>query len=333
MKVNQQQYQNQRITMNHKLKIIMKYFSSTVMLLIFAQTVFAQAQQMAPEGEMDMNRYYIILFILFILLLNAIFIPLMKSQQPKTAGETLAADEKKSIISVLGEKLTGLKPIETEKSLLIDEDYDGIQELDNNVPPWFNILFYGTVVIAVIYLINYHVLHIGKLPFQEYADEIYAAELQRNELIRTGAFINETSVELLTDAESMKSGKQIFSTNCVPCHGENAGGTVGPNLTDEYWIHGGGIKNVFKTVKYGVPAKGMIAWQTQFNPKMMQQVSSYVLSLQGTKPLNGKPPEGDKYLEANDSLNVKTDTLKADTLKTGNVKKDSLNTDTTKQKK
>lgn len=307
----------------------MKLFTPVITSLLFVNSLAAQTQTAPAEGEMNMNAYYTVLFIIFIILINLIFIPLFMSQ--KSEGEvTAGAEIKKSVLAILFGKLSGLKPVEAEHSLLIDEDYDGIQELDNNVPPWFNILFYSTIVIAVIYLINYHVLHIGKLPFQEYADEVRAAEIQREELIKTGAFINETTVELLTDPEAITAGKQIFTTNCVPCHGENAGGTVGPNLTDEYWIHGGGIKNVFKTVKYGVPAKGMIAWMNQFNPKMMQQVSSYVLSLQGTKPVNGKPPEGELYKESTDSSNVKSDTskVKKDSAAVNTAAIDSLKKDT-----
>lgn len=316
--------------MNLNSKNILKFpFFAAVLLLIFdTAAVFAQTTPAPAPGEMNMNTYYIIMFIVFFLLLNMIFIPLMKT--PKTAEEIAVSGlMKKKLMGSLTGKLTGLQPMEAEKDLIIDEDYDGIKELNNSIPPWFNILFYGTVVIAIIYMLNYHVLGYGKLPLQEYSDEIFAAQLQRDELIKSGAFINETTVELLKDPESLSTGKQIFQANCVPCHGENAGGTVGPNLTDQFWIHGGGIKNVFKTIKYGVPVKGMIAWQNQFNPKKMQQVASYVLSLQGTNPANGKPPEGDKFIETADSTAVK-DSVKTNT---GIVKKDSSKTDTTKFKK
>lgn len=315
--------------MNLKIKNTLKFLFLTfaAVMISNASALFAQTVTEPVQAEMNMNTYYIIMFVIFFLLLNLIFIPLMKS--PKTAEEISAsAIAQKKLIGVLTGKIIGLQPIEAEKSLLLDEDYDGIQELDNNIPPWFNILFYGSVIIAIIYMLNFHVFKTGKLPFQEYNDEVFAAQLQRDELIKSGAFINETTVELLNDPESLSSGKQIYMANCVPCHGENAGGTVGPNLTDQFWIHGGGIKNVFKTIKYGVPVKGMIAWQNQFNPKKMQQVGSYVLSLQGTNPANGKPPEGDKFIETADSVSVK-DSAKVKTVSM----KDSTKTDSAKIKK
>lgn len=309
------------------MKSSIKKFIISFALLLITNLSFAQTTQIAPAAEPDMSLYYTILVILFFLLLNGIFIPLMRTSE---AEETIAAEEKKiTVFQKLKDRLSGLQPIESEKDLLLEGDYDGIRELNNNVPPWFNILFYGTIVIGIIYFLNYHVLKIGKLPFQEYSDEVYAAEIQREELIRTGAFINENTVVLLKDSESLKTGKQIFTVNCVTCHGDGGQGTIGPNLTDEYWIHGGGIKNVFSTIKYGVPAKGMITWMNQFNPKMIQQVASYVITLQGTNPPGGKIPEGNKYEE----IIVDSAKTVSDSVKTNNSQTESVITDSAKVKK
>ncbi|MGA0233687.1 MAG: c-type cytochrome, partial [Saprospiraceae bacterium] len=110
--------------------------------------------------------------------------------------------------------------------------------------------------------------------------------------------VDETNVSLLTDEESLAGGKEIFTTLCAACHLDHGGGalnSVGPNLTDKYWLHGGSIVDVFSTIKYGVPDKGMISWRTQIRPADMQKVASYVLSLQGTNPLGAKEAQGELY--------------------------------------
>jgi cytochrome c oxidase cbb3-type subunit 3 len=198
-------------------------------------------------------------------------------------------------------KLSGAVPVEREDEILLEDDFDGIRELDNKIPPWFNLLFLITIIIAVVYLLNFYVFKTGKLQYQEYDEEMKQAAIEKAELIKSGALVNENSVTRLIDAASLTAGRDIFKANCVPCHGPEAGGVIGPNLTDDYWIHGGGIKNIFHTITYGVPAKGMISWQTQLNPRQIQEVASYVMSLHGTHPANAKPPQGDKYVEPEDS--------------------------------
>ncbi|HAP35471.1 MAG TPA: cytochrome oxidase subunit III [Bacteroidetes bacterium] len=190
--------------------------------------------------------------------------------------------------------------------------YDDIRELDNRIPPWFNYLFGITVVFAFVYMTDYHVLGLSKLSTDEYQEEVVAANLQKKIMMASGGSINENALVALKDAESLKEGGESFQKFCVSCHGPQAGGLVGPNLTDEYWIHGGGIKNVYTTIKKGVPAKGMISWELVFSQKQMQNIGSYVLSLQGTNPLGGKGPEGQKYVEP--VIAAAKDTAKAKTL-------------------
>jgi cytochrome c oxidase cbb3-type subunit 3 len=224
-------------------------------------------------------------------------------------GITVGAPKRAKAWASLRQMLTRSVPIEKEKDIMMDHEFDGIRELDNTIPPWFNILFYGTIVIALLYMLNYHVFKMSGLSAEEYNDEMKVAAMQRDELIRTGAFINENTVKLMKDDATLTEGKTIFTTNCTVCHGPAGGGLIGPNLTDDYWIHGGGVVNVFKTIKYGVPVKGMISWQNQLNPKQIQAVANYVLSLKGTNPANGKQPEGTIYT---DSTAVKTDSVKTD---------------------
>ncbi len=178
-----------------------------------------------------------------------------------------------------------------------DEDFDGIKELNNRVPPWFNYLFGGTILFGVVYMLNYHVWQSSPLPRAEYAEEVSAADLSRRIRMVAEGTINEDELVALRDDAALKAGQERFLKNCVTCHGLHGEGIVGPNLTDPYWIHGGGIKNVYATIKNGVPEKGMISWKLVFTPKEIQQIASFVLSLQGTNPPNGKRPEGSMYVE------------------------------------
>lgn len=212
--------------------------------------------------------------------------------------------------------LTRAVPVEKEADIMLDHNYDGIKELDNSLPPWWIWGFYITIIWSVVYLVHYHVFDTGALSAEEYKNEIAMADQALKERqAKMANFISSENVTMVNTPEGLGSGKDIFTKNCVACHGQGGEGTVGPNLTDEFWIHGGGIKNVFNTVTNGVPAKGMIAWKSQLSPKQIQEVSSYILTLQGTKPANGKAPEGEKWVEQgatpspNDSSTVKKDSL------------------------
>ena len=198
-------------------------------------------------------------------------------------------------------QMTGTIPLERESELLLDHNYDGIRELDNNLPPWWLYGFYLTIGIAIVYMGVQHFSSLGKSSAEEYEIEMATAKSEVDAYIAKQAnSVDETNVTLLTDDVSLSAGKEIFTLNCVACHLESGGGSptsVGPNLVDKYWVHGGGIQNVFKTIKNGVPSKGMIAWKTQMPPSDIHKVASYVLSLQGTNPPNPKPPEGELYVE------------------------------------
>lgn len=195
-------------------------------------------------------------------------------------------------------KLLGAKPISKEQEIVLDHNYDGIRELDNDLPPWWVYMFYATIAFAVIYLLRYHVFN-GTTQKEEYEIEVAQAKLEVEEYKKNNKdLIDAETVELLTDAKDLAAGKEIYMTNCVACHKDNGGGGIGPNLTDDYWILGGGIKNVFHTISEGGrPGKGMIAWKTDLKPSEMAQVASYVISLHGTNPPDGKEPEGEVWTE------------------------------------
>jgi cytochrome c oxidase cbb3-type subunit III len=195
----------------------------------------------------------------------------------------------------------------TEPVEEFDHDFDGIRELDNRIPPWFTYLFVGTIAFGGVYFADYHVFGTSKLSTAEYTDEVVAADVQRRILIASEGQIDETQLVALKDASSLKNGSESFQKNCVSCHGANGQGLVGPNLTDQHWIHGGGIKDIFATIKNGVPAKGMISWQLVFTPKRIQEIGSYVLSLQGTNPIGAKPPQGELWVEKDTTTVAKID--------------------------
>ncbi len=191
-------------------------------------------------------------------------------------------------------KLLGSKPIEEEGEIVLDHDYDGIKELDNNLPPWWVYAFYISIVFAVVYLLRFEVFN-DYNQIDELETEIAQAKIDIEAYKKTAKnLVDINTVEILTEASDITAGKKVFDTNCVACHMADGGGGIGPNLTDENWILGGGIKNVFKTVSEGGrDGKGMIAWKQQLKPLQIAQVSSYLLTLQGTTPANPKAAEGD----------------------------------------
>ena len=188
-------------------------------------------------------------------------------------------------------------PLEKEADMLLDHNYDGIKELDNALPPWWKYGFYITIVVAVFYLLKFEVWHTGMNPTEEYNTEMTTAKIETEAYLASAKEnVDENSVTEL-DVAGIAAGKAIFAKTCVPCHLAEGQGLVGPNLTDEYWIHGGSIKAIFKTIKYGFPDKGMQSWQTTYSPVQMQQLASYIRSLKGTNPPNPKAPQGDLYKE------------------------------------
>lgn len=277
-------------------------------LILFALLLGSASQLEAASSSELMNEValgailatlILIVMVCFVLLhtfkvLAAILLP---------AAEATAATEKVAEESVtekkakrnLWEKLLSLRPMHEEKDLLMEHEYDGISELDNPTPAWFMWLFYITIAFAVTYLLNYHVFKLGKLQDQEYVAEMKQAAVdQKAFLAKSANRVDENSVKLTNDPEVLKDGAAIFKQNCTPCHGQHAEGIVGPNLTDEYWLHGGKINDVFRTIKYGVPEKGMISWEKQLTPKQIADVANYVKSLKDSHPANPKAPQGTK---------------------------------------
>ena len=211
-------------------------------------------------------------------------VALVKTEKQKEK-EVVAAPLKK-----INQVLTDVVPIEEEHKILLDHEYDGIRELDNNLPPWWVWGFFATIVFAIIYLFNYHIFETGDLQYKAYEKEMKKADAEvKAYLSKMAMNVDETNVTLLTEGGEIAKGKALFDANCVACHNSKGEGNIGPNLTDKNWIYGFDIKEVFKTIKLGT-ANGMPEHNSKFNPIQLQQVASYVLHLTETK---GKAPQGD----------------------------------------
>lgn len=273
---------------------------STIVLLGASFSTYAQelVTPKAPEFHLNDYLFWILasLIVFLAIVIGVLFRTLTVLIRLEKGEEVEEETESVDIFKTL--KLTDNVPLEQEVDVMLDHEYDGIRELDNSLPPWWKYLFYATIVFAVVYLIRFHITGGGQLSHEEYTAEMQAASEAKAEFIASaGEMISEENVTFLADESSITLGQSIYAGNCATCHGQLGEGGAGPNLTDEYWIHGGGIQNVFKTIKYGVPSKGMIAWQSQFNPEQMQKVASYILTLKGSNPPNAKSPQGEIYIE------------------------------------
>jgi len=282
-----------------------KLIGVTLMCLLMAVPGFAQeteASFLTQMQEMDGNTLILLAIIAIVLMVIVIIIGVMlymlsflvgilKKDNPAIASQPSWWEAFKTKY-VVGK----VKPIEEEKDIQLNHSYDGIVELDNFMPPWLKYVFYLTIVVAVLYFVNYTVLGLGQTQIEEYEASLEQAAQEAEARGATMLVsIDETNVEFDSSTPTIKAGEELFATNCAACHAMDGGGGIGPNLTDEYWIHGGDIKSVFSVVKYGVVEKGMIPWQDQLGAEEMQQVSSYVLSLQGITPANPKEPQGEKF--------------------------------------
>jgi len=229
--------------------------------------------------------------------LNSMPFPSAEEKEKRRLEEAAAAALRVPKVPILN-RLMGLKPLSEEKDLVMEHTFDGIAELDNPTPRWFMVLFYGSIIFALGYLFHYEVLGTGLHQDEEYAAEVAQAAEDKLAFLANPAnaasAVNENNMEQSKDAAVIASGAALFATRCTPCHGEHAEGIVGPNLTDEYWLHGGGVKDVFKVIKYGVTEKGMVAWEKSLSAQQIADLTNYVLSLQGSKPANAKAPQGDK---------------------------------------
>jgi cytochrome c oxidase cbb3-type subunit 3 len=275
--------------------------------LIFA-SVFAALEYFIDSGDQPaFIKYPMVSLFLAVFLFLLVAIEIVISAVDNVTYHLLTEEQKKQLDEAQSvpftesefyknilKKLTRTKAIEQEADVMLDHNYDGIRELDNVLPPWWVYLFYGTIVFAAVYLVRFHIAGDYNQD-QEYQTEIREAKAAVDKYMETAPdLMSKDKVTLLTDAPSLAAGKALFQTNCIACHRKDGGGQIGPNLTDHYWINGGGIKNVFNTImEGGRDGKGMVAWKTSIKPSDIQKISSYVLSLQGSNPKEPKPTEAE----------------------------------------
>ncbi len=276
--------------------------------------IFGAVEFFIDSGEKPaFIEYPIVLGFLFLVLLILIAIEAIVSALENVMLQTLDDEAKARFLAkkegkysfaklkkFYNEKLWTFRPLEEEGEIILDHNYDGIKELDNNLPPWWLYGFYITIAFAAVYLLRYHVFN-GDSQIDELETELAEARTAIEAYKKTAKdLVDINTVTLLTEASDISAGKSVFDTNCVACHMADGGGGIGPNLVDQYWILGGDIKSVFKTVSEGGRSgKGMIAWKQQLKPIQIAQVSSYVLSLQGTTPAKPKAAEGDLWVNDN----------------------------------
>lgn len=174
---------------------------------------------------------------------------------------------------------------------VVVHEIDGIQELDNNLPNWWLATFFLTIVFGIGYYYYYEVFD------GEPLGHAYRRELaERLEASGQGAQVTAAMLEDLSqDAAKMSEAAALFTSTCASCHGPNGGGTVGPNLTDDFWMHGGSPEQIYTSIHDGYPTKGMPEWGKQLGEAKIPMLTAYLMTLRGTNVAGGKAPQGDKY--------------------------------------
>ena len=287
----------------------MKLFTPIFRVLIFAIITFALFEFIVDSGDqLAIQENSLIAPIFWGLVILAIFIEIIIGTVKSRVYNSLSEDgrekyeqlEANSYSGKLYAKLLDSRAIEEEGEIILDHDYDGIKELDNNLPPWWVYLFYASIIFGVVYLARYHVFD-GDFIAVEYEKEVAQAKIDIEEYKKNNPdLVDASTVVLLSEASDLKAGRVIFDEKCAVCHKTDGGGGIGPNLTDPNWILGGGIKNVFTTISEGGrDGKGMISWKSELNANEIAQVSSYVLGFEGTTAEAPKAAEGDVWIDPN----------------------------------
>ena len=312
----------------------MRLFISTFFILILSIGKAVAQTNEAANTIFGLNQTELLLvavaglLLLIVILLLAVAVAIRKviqvvvderKTEEQLVAELKAKEAKPTFWQRINGKLTDSVPVEKEEDIMLDHEYDGIRELDNHLPPWWKWLFYFTIGWSAVYLLVFHVFGFFPLSETEYEIAMVKAEEQRAEFMaQMEANIDETNVEFTLDEAHLQNGKKIFDSQCATCHGTMGEGKAGPNLTDNYWLHGGSIDKLFSTVKYGVPQTAMISWERKLTPLDMRDVSSFILTLVGTNPPNPKKPEGEFFNPNSDETSEESAETPSDTVSTSN---------------
>jgi cytochrome c oxidase cbb3-type subunit 3 len=307
-------------------EVLKKQKSTTQALLIGGLLLIsnmAQAQDTAPVqsvdnyGGLSSTLFWTLVMVLTIEVIAILFLMFMiKRMQQELNPETATArtNTLKEWWHNIDQKFfTKAVAIEKEQDIMLDHDYDGIRELDNNLPPWWKYGFIVTIICSIIYLFYFHVGN-GKSPEQEYAYEIEIAELELAKYNATSADKIDENNLVMSDESGINNGRKIFNMACFACHGDKGQGGAGPNLTDDYWIHKGGLVDIYNSIKFGYPDKGMQSWEKVYSPKEILDLASYIKTLKGTNPPGAKAPEGNLWAEEEPSVEQQNDSTSVTSL-------------------
>ena len=283
--------------------VLLVGFTLLSQVTLAQNTTTAVVEQLPNYGGLTANAYYLFLTVFALELVVIFFLAfsirrMYLELMPAKIKSKYEVSKLAEWWNKLDQKLfTKAVSVEKEADILLDHDYDGIKELDNSLPPWWKYGFYITIGIAFIYLLNFHVLGIGLSPTQEYTTEMTQAKLAKEIYEANNKDKVDENNVTMADADGIKAGQVLFEANCVACHLKDGGGSVGPNLTDDYWLHKGGLNNIFNTITVGYPDKGMQSWSSKFSPKEIRFLASYIKTLVGTKPAVPKAQQGEFYVD------------------------------------
>lgn len=272
----------------------------SIIIVVMLSVPFVHAQEATANATssqpLDLSKVFTFVLIFLILIEVGFILYLVRSIEFLSG---IKAVKENSQEKTLWEKINKFQDLSEEDNLDVGHEYDGIRELNNITPPWFAFGFVASMIIGIIYIYQFNVSHRIPSQYVELENEMNVAKAEQEAFMANSkSTVDEKNVKMLDDA-GIANGAEIYKTNCQICHGASGEGISAPNLTDDYWLHGGSMNDVFHTIKYGVLEKGMTPWESMLSPTEINEVASFVKSLKGTNPPNAKEKQGELYQEAN----------------------------------